>query len=358
MSLPSTLSNVLIQGNTIDSGTSSSGSFAYTSLLYTYADCRVFNNYFSGIQNSTSIAIMCILNNCSCNIQGNTFVRGSNSIKYYIDAVGTTDQIITGNIFDGYTVDGISTVLTHNLTSNSLYTANKNQVGYSVIPLGTNKVSMFTYNGTLLAGAVFSTSDVPPTTSTDYGITSGDDFDPFVLRLYDDTVSPGSRVFYMSVDITKSIPVGAKIIDAKISVYNPSGIALDTSTTNQFNMFLISGLNHTSSIDIKTYDSAGISSIMFGYVSQAQLNITSGNEANMRSTYQVLEIPTLNFTGNAASTGNAAAPISNTNISTNYVSGNEYNIAANLQFYYKASSQGTVGTPLIIISPLIVTYVF
>lgn len=356
MSLPSTISNIIISGNTIDGGSSSSGSFTYASLLYTYADCRVFNNYLSGIQSSISIAIMCVLDGCSCNIQGNTFVRGNSAIKYYIDATNTTDQIITGNIFDGYTVDGTNTVLVHNLTANSLYTANKNQTGYAIIPLGTNKPAIFQY-GSLFDG-LFVTSDVPPDSATDYGVAGGDLFDPFVLKIYDDTASPSNRFFTMNIDITKSIPVGAKILDAKISIYNPSSIALDTSTSNQFNLFLVSGLNHTSSVDVKTYDSAGIASIMFGYVSQAQLMINAGNEPNMRSTYQVLEIPTLNFTGNAATTGNATAPISNTDISKNYVSGNEYNISANLLFFYKASSQGTAGIPLIVVSPLIINYVW
>ena len=50
--------------------------------------------------------------------------------------------MITGNIFDGYTVDGYTPQATAPLvtgtTANTLYTNNKNQVGYAIIPLVLN----------------------------------------------------------------------------------------------------------------------------------------------------------------------------------------------------------------------------
>ena len=68
MVVPSTFSNVIIEGNTIDLGSSSSGNtptfYTYGGpgsvpgqdgyLLLTNADCRIFGNYFSGITTNTT----------------------------------------------------------------------------------------------------------------------------------------------------------------------------------------------------------------------------------------------------------------------------------------------------------------
>lgn len=361
MSLPTTFSNVLIEGNTIDAGASTDGvtttQFTYANLLTTIADCRIFNNYWSGITNNTVNTYMIIALVDACNIQGNTFVRGSSNITAYIRSGTTFDQIITGNMFDGYTSDGSSNTLVANLSSNSLYTNNKNQVGYAVIPLGTDKPAIFGIDKSITkAYGIFNSSAYPPSATTQYGVTSGYLYDPYVLTIYDDTVSPGSNTFLLNVDITRSVPVGAKIIDVKYSVYSPSGVGL--SGTNTFTMTLIAGLNHTQSIDTKTYDNSGTLLTMVGYTSRASLTVAS-NTPDLHAAYQAIEIPTLNFSG-FAGPPSSITTVSNTDISSHYITGNDYGITAFLRFDYQAAVQGSASPyiPLLLVSPLIVTYVF
>lgn len=361
MSLPTTFSNILIEGNTIDAGASTDGvtttQFTYANLLTTLGDCRIFNNYWSGITNNTSNTYMITMLGDACNIHGNTFVRGNSAITAYIRTNTSIDQMITGNIFDGYTPDGVTNTLVTNLSPNSLYTNNKNQVGYAIIPLGTNKSTLYDVTASITPFYVYNAIDFTSLANT-LGVTSGAFFDDYVLKIFEADASPLQRIFSIGVNLSSYVPSGAKIIDAKFSVYNPSGIALDTSGTNQFSLALSAGRNHTDSLDTKTYQSSGISTWMLGFNASANLIINSGNEANMRSNFQTIEIPTLNFSGLQTNSVGSTTTASNADISSNYVSGNDYGLTAKLSFFYKASAQGTDTIPLIVMSPLIVTYVF
>ena len=356
MTIPDTLSNILIEGNTIDAGSS----LTYGTLLSSgFADCRIFGNYFSGIANDSVNSNMLVLAGCSCNVQGNTFVRGASSIASFILTDTSNDHMITNNVFDGYTTDGTNTLLITGASSNTLYTSNKNQVGYSIIPLGTNKPGLFGINKGIISSAyfVFDSHDAPPSLgSTDYGVTSGFLFDPYVLTIYDTVTSPGFRFFSTNIDITKSIPVGAKIIDAKMSVFSPSSVGF--TGTNTFSLSLLAGLNHTQSIDTQTYDNAGTLSTMIGFVASQSLTVNS-NVPDLRSAYQAIEIPTLNYTGNAGPPSSIVS-VSDTDISTQYVSGNDYGLSATIRFSYQASGATSASPyiPLLIVSPLIITYVF
>ena len=227
-------------------------------------------------------------------------------------------------------------------------------MGYAVIPLGAEKASNFNKN----FRNVVSSSVVPPDFATDYGVLTGYIIDPYVLEIYEFDSSPSARYFSIHIDISKSIPVGAKIIDAKISIFNPSSTTLDTGgADNNFSLFLSAGLDHIQSIDVKTRQSSGFSDVMIGYTAQSQLIINSGNEPSLRTNYQTLEIPTLNFTGTGGVPGSGTGPISNTDISGHFASGNGYGLSANLVlFYHPSGAPGSI--PILIASPLIVTYVF
>ena len=374
MTIPSTLSNILIEGNTIDAGYAGGGSpFTYTSLVTTSSDCRVFNNYFSGIQNSSppTYSLM-FIGNASCNIQGNTFIRSSNAIHSYISVIGSDDQIITGNIFDGYTVDGSSTINVSGLTSNSLYTNNKNQVGYAIIPLGTEKTATYGFTSGIITHAypLYNWQNFDNTGSTNYtlnslgvndaDVTSGFLYDNYVIKLFNSETSPTQQYFSIAIDITKSLPIGAKIIDAKISIFNPSSITLDYSGgSNNFSFALSASKNHSDVIDIQTHYSKGTTSWLLDHNATGSLIInSSGSEALLRSTYQIIEIPTLNFSGSLTDTSGTTTTVVNTNISSYYVVGNDSNIMARLHFFYKGSTTGGNTDPLILISPIVITYVF
>lgn len=372
MTVPTTFSNILIEGNTIDTGSTATSPvtvFTYNVLVSTGSDCRVFNNYFSGITNSSPPTFsMIIADNASCNIQGNTFVRGSSAIDKYIKVIGIDDQIITGNIFDGYTTDG-SSLTNVSVPANTIYHSNKNQVGYSIIPLGTEKTAIHSFTQGIVSNSLplynwINESNTGPNFTlnslgvNDGGVLSGFLYDHYVLKLYNAQTSPTDQYFSIGIDITKSIPIGAKIIDAKISIFNPSTVTLDTSSINSFSLALNASRSHTNAIDIKTYNSTGLSSWMLQFNSLATLNINAGNEANLRSNYQTIEIPTLNFSGFVVDSLGNASSVANSDISSNFVSGNDYNITAKLQFLYKGTTTGNPIIPLILVSPLILTYVF
>lgn len=374
MTLPTSLSDVLIEGNTIGVGAgTSSGTpvyFGYGAsaslqdgyIIFTNADCRIVNNYISGAVTQANTYMMG-LRSCSCLIQGNTFVRESAAITAYIISAGIDDQTIIDNIFDGYTVDGSTSQetapLVVGLTATSRYTNNKNQMAWSIIPLGTNKTAIYkASNGSFTPFGIYAANTLEASLNTSAGAASGGFYDDYVLELYDSTVSPVQRYFTLGVDISSHIPHGAKIIDAKYSVYNPSGVLLNTGGTNQFTLALSAGRNHLQSIDVKTYDSAGTLSWMLNFNATANLTINTGN--GLSTAYQVVEIPTLNFTGFQVDSTGTTTSVVNADISSNYVAGNDNGLTAKLFFQYQAATSGSFSPfiPLIVVSPLIVTYVF
>ncbi len=374
MTIPSTFSDVLIEGNTIGVGAGqSSGTpvyFGYGAsaslqdgyIIYTNADCRISNNYISGAVTQAN-TFMLGLSSCSCQVRGNTFVRESASITAYIISSGVNDQIITDNIFDGYTVDGSTSQdvspLAVGLTSASRYANNKNQVGYAIIPLGTNKPTIFHLNAPVAnAFSVFNSTDVPLTASNDVFTTSGYLYDMMVMKIFDTETVPTSQKFTTSVDITSSVPYGAKIIDVKCSIFNASGGTVLLTANNSFTLSLSKSRNHTQSIDIVSHPSTGILIGVYNwellYTTGASFTTTTGSE--LFPAAQVIEIPTLNYTGTVIS--GTAGSVSNQDVSSNYVVSSDGNIIANLAFTYQAASTGTAATPLLLISPIVVTYVF
>ena len=379
MTISPIFSDVLIEGNTIGVGAgTSSGTpvyFGYGAsaslqdgyIIFTNADCRIVNNYVSGAITDANTFMMG-LRSCSCHVQGNTFVREAAAITAYIINAGPDDHTIVDNIFDGYTVDGSTSQevspLVVGLSANSRYTNNKNQMAWAIIPLGTNKTAINkASNGSFTPFGIYATTfynTVDTTLGSSAGVASGAFWDDYVLELFDSTASPAQRTFTLGVDISANVPHGAKIIDAKYSVYNPSSVPLNTSGTNQFNLALSAGRNHLQSIDVKTYSSGGTLSWMLGFNANAGLTINAGNEASMRSAYQVIEIPTLNFTGTQTDSSGTTTSVSNVDISSNYVAGNDAGLTAKLFFSYQATSTGSFSPfiPLIVVSPLIVTYVF
>lgn len=370
MVLSSTLSNCLIEGNTTDFGFStpdgsSTNTYNYTIALSASADCRIMQNTFSGVASGISPTVMVDLFHCSCEIQSNTFIRNANTLLAYLRSDGYFDHIIVDNIFDQNTVDGSTTTLITGFPATTVYQRNKNQIGYAIIPMTTQVPSLYNYTTVgLTTYYILAASDLPPIVATDLGVTTGAFRDRFAMHLYDDTASPTQRFFGLGLDTSKSIPFGTRILDAQVSVYNPSSIALDTSATNTFQLSLDASRNHTLAIDSKTFSSQSGSTWLFNFSSTITLTINGGNEPNMRSAFQLIDLNTTNFTTGTSgsftrsainSSGSPITQVSADN-SASYVSSSDTTIVASLTFAYKASSQGTSNTPLIVVSPLIVTY--
>jgi hypothetical protein len=370
MVLSSTLSNCLIEGNTTDFGFStpdgsSTNSYNYLTALSTNADCRIMQNTFSGVASGSNV--MADLFHCSCEIQSNTFIRNTNTLLAYLRSDGYFDHMIVDNIFDQNTIDGSNTSLITGFSATTIYQRNKNQIGYAIIPMTTQVPSLFNYAvGGIETYYVQASSDVPPSVSTDFGVTTGAFLDRFAMHLYDDSASPAQRTLGLGLDTSKSIPLGTRILDAKISVFNPSTIPLDLTSVNQFQLSLDVSRNHTLAIDTKTYSSQTVPTWMLNFSSTVKLTISSGlgNEPSMRSAYQVIDLNPTNFTTGTSgqysytATNSAGTTLTQVGVdnSNNYVSTSDSNIVASLTFFYRSSLQGSSNTPLIVVSPLIVTY--
>lgn len=363
MTISSTFSNIIIEGNTIDAGY---GSITYSNLLFTNADCRIFGNYFSGIESNTVATYMLLIGEDSCNIQGNTFVRGANLITSYIRNVGINDHIIVGNIFDGYTVDG-STIqgtgagqlpLVSGITANTLYTNNKNQVGYAIIPLSVHNPTLFalgTPPSTEKAVTTVLNWAGPNVITSNAYVTSGVHGDAMVTKIFDDSASPG-HTFILTTTLSGLVPIGAKIIDAKVAIYNPSGATITLSSADFMTLTLNKSYTATNSLNIATFPSTSTSNWTIAYSSSTTFTCTTGTE--LYPTAMVLEIPTLNYNGTIINNGSSSG-VSNDNISTNYVVDGNSTLLANLDIFFTASApSSSTTTPLLLISPIIITYVF
>ena len=377
MVVPSTFSNVIIEGNTIDLGSSSSGNtptfYTYGGpgsvpgqdgyLLLTNADCRIFGNYFSGITSNPTNNYMLGLFACSCNIQGNTFVRGASEISAYIISTGNFDHMITGNIFDGYTVDGSTPQATAPLvtgtTANTLYTNNKNQVGYAIVPLSVNNPTLYalgTPGSTEKAITSWFNYAGPNVISGNAYVTSGVQGDAMVTKIFDAEASPAGQHFSITTNLSGIVPIGAKIIDAKVAIYNPSGATITLSAADFMTLTLNKSYTSTNSINIVTFPSTSTSNWTIAYSSSTTFTCTVGSE--LYPTAKVLEIPTLNYNGTVINNGGSSSLPANSNISTNYVADGNSTLLANLLISFTASATGNTSAPLLLVSPLIITYVF
>ena len=128
MALDPILTDILIEGNTIDIGSYPGNTYGFGSGILTTASAVIKNNYIGGVTISANSERIVVALSGSCIITGNTIVRGSLPIVQYIFSNSAYDQYIVGNIFDGYTIDNISNEnLVAGLTQTSTYQSNKNQ---------------------------------------------------------------------------------------------------------------------------------------------------------------------------------------------------------------------------------------
>ena len=150
-----TISNVIIEDNTFDYGNFATGTdlfatvdtYGYNICISTNADTRMRDNYFSAASsNGTQIQVS---GAATCQITGNTFIRGEAPLTAYIDVSATTsDQVIVDNIFDSPTIDGLNETLTllPVIASTTgpfvLYERNKNQTAIQQIQKSPYKLSL------------------------------------------------------------------------------------------------------------------------------------------------------------------------------------------------------------------------
>lgn len=236
MSAPTTITNILIEGNTFDFGSSTvdettTTSYSYTTCLNITADVNLVNNYISGIVTGAS-NIMSI-NSGYGNISGNTFVRGSNTIGAYITATGSIDQTIKDNIFDSPTVDGTTETLVTGLTGGSFYGQNKNQTGYVAVPFDTDSQPYdFTTNERLMQNG---TSDY---VAANYNLT----------QIVNSGTPNVAYDYTMVKNLTSHLPKNVNVLGTKVGI-KFNGTATYSGTNILFQeifVYATNGLNFTA----------------------------------------------------------------------------------------------------------------
>lgn len=198
-----TFSNVVIKGNNIQSGTSSTPTtYTYDTIISNGADALISNNYLSGITSNASTSIFLDLSSCNCQVLGNKFFRGSADGYAYVRNTGiTNNHIITNNYFDGYTINGTNENLVVGLNATSIYEKNVNQTMIKLVPISAVEFS-YEVNSTPTAFTAFNIIGAQfSLTGTDVGI----------IRTN------------LALDLSKYIPQMARVITVVAGMASPSG---------------------------------------------------------------------------------------------------------------------------------------
>jgi len=242
MTLETSLASIIIRNNIIDQGRVSDGA---TPVTYTYAyhawilgSSLISGNTFAAPTASTD---MLYIDNCSCTITGNKFIRGSTSIGSYIRNAGN-DQTIVNNTFDSSTIDGSSETLVAGTLTTSNYYGNKNQTIYISVPMAPQAT-----RNTGVAGSVMDFVG-----ETNYAAIANAQ----ALTIVNGKATYGeTETNFM---INPYLPEGVRILSFKFGAHrgNSGAPALNGAATNSFSLKL-------KSIDTVTANYAtGTSSIM------------------------------------------------------------------------------------------------
>lgn len=234
MSLDIILADVLIDGNGFQNGFATNGgsqfSYSYASCLTTSADCRISNNQLNGITNNSSSGSFFSLNNCSCNVTNNNFVRGNSLLSAYISGTGIYDQTIVGNIFDFSTTDGTNENLVNGLTSTSVYMQNKNQIGYVLIP-------MYYFRNSISRGSASSAVIGVAFEDSSFGLSGDDNGPPYqsMLCCFEIFTSVNTACdVQFNGSIKPFLPLNAKLLETTIGISNPNGTVGITTSEGTF----------------------------------------------------------------------------------------------------------------------------
>lgn len=227
MTLETSLANIVVRNNTIDQGRFSTGAspvtynYAYHSWIYG-SSLIEGNTFLAPIASSDMLNI----DNCSCTISKNKFVRAAIHINSYIRNYGSNDQAITGNVFDASTVnDATNEELVVGLSNTSLYEGNKNQIAYKVFAL-----QDFTNTADLHYGSSFIAlgTDSPSLANlrsqiTEFTVSS---FYPNSILTVQDTAQTSLGIFF---NVSNLLPNGVKLLELKVGVKITGGVIAASS---------------------------------------------------------------------------------------------------------------------------------
>jgi hypothetical protein len=245
MALETSLANIVVRNNTIDKGTFSTGStpvsYTYTHNAWVFGAAIIEGNTF---MNSSASADMLNLDECSCIVKGNKFIRNATSVNSYIRNYGSSRHVIVDNIFDNHTVDGTTEDIVIGLTDDSQYECNVNQTAYAAIRLS-NTVFLSDQNGHFSSG----TNTVPTDTvlANFSGFPTGFAFPSLMeslnLSLFASNTLGKSYSLSFQVDLSAHIPQRTKLISAALGLVGDgsraavnTGADFKTSSLSSFDM--------------------------------------------------------------------------------------------------------------------------
>jgi hypothetical protein len=336
MSLEASVANIVIRNNRFEQGRSSdTGTLTthkYTAHAWIYGSANINSNVF--MSPSTSSDILNI-DNCSCTITNNKFIRGSVSINSYVRVYGSNEQIITDNIFDQTTIDGSSENLVLNVPSTSVYERNKNQTKY---------IAVLPSSGYFKAWIDPRLMDINNNYSSQI-LTDGASSDVRFLtqtHLVSNSSNPGpQRYVTYYFNLSNFLPKNVKVLEHLIGMkYGSLGANINTTVT--------------STIFAKMNTTVASQPISASFASPA-------------STLAFINGTTTSGTANLENTVNTNTTITSGNYNTTTVHYNNGNYAANsfinvdstniiFSMRYSFSTTVTSGSSSILWSPLLIKY--
>lgn len=289
MSLETSLANIIIKDNILDQGRSSDGTtpvtYNYSYHAWVQGSAIIDSNVFSAPAASSD---MLYLDECSCIITKNKFIRNGTSISSYIRNTGAYDHVITHNIFDESTIDGSDDVIIKSLSNKSVCHSNKNQTIYVPVVWFDSIVDI-------------------PSSATDTILGLGGIANPNVQRQNNyiniTRTSTANSSLVADIPLGQSIPEGATLLECKIGLASAiNGVTF--TGDNTFSLILIG--QETLSANY----SAGLGSLLDVFVRRTTVaqSVTSTydmatNTASLQGATQYVTVaPTLDyFTNNGNS---------------------------------------------------------
>lgn len=214
MSLETSIANIVIRDNKFDQGrvsdTVSITTHKYTYHAWVYGSANIQGNIFLA---PTASSDMLNIDNCTCLITNNKFIRDSVTVNSYIRIYGSNEQTVINNIFDQSTIDGSSETLVLNISNTSVYERNKNQTKNIAILPNSGEYRSWT-NPNLYT----STSHYGSMVTTD-GSGSGGYRYMIQANIISDTSNPGSQRFTeFFINLSNFLPKGVKILNHLIGM--------------------------------------------------------------------------------------------------------------------------------------------
>lgn len=242
---PSNDSNVLIEGNIVNTGyyidtNSVSTTYNYIGYVNCIASSIITNNIFKGVKEDINNSVCISVGGVSNIITNNKIYRSSKRISAYVKFANhillnsTLSSFSYGSIVDNFfdkptTDDSVNEQLVFGIPDKWTYERNKNQTGFMSIPL-TNASFYSPFNAPQGQAYFFYVdADFWATSMPDAGVTYGR-FGSNILRIYDN--GNADRAIGLQCNISNYLPLNVRIIQLYSGVKPFGSVVTTLQNTN------------------------------------------------------------------------------------------------------------------------------